>query len=166
MMRPTFPTVEQVSQLPLMMKKQIPSEYLDINGHMNIQYYLALYDEAGWVYFVELGMNEAYFTEQRNGIFDLEHHLHYLAEVHVNDTVAIYGRLLTCTAKRIHGMWFIVNETQGKLANTFEFVTTHTDLDARRTSSFPDDIAAKVDAVITEHQALDWDAPICGVMGA
>lgn len=165
-MRPTFPTIEQVQQLPLLMKKQIPAEYLDINGHMNIQHYLGLYDAAGWLYFVQLGMDERYFTEQQNGVFDLEHHLHYLAEIHMDDSVAVYGRLLNRTAKRFHGMWFIVNETQGKLANTFEFVTTHTDLDARRTSPFPDDIAAKIDTVIIEHQALEWDAPICAVMSA
>jgi acyl-CoA thioester hydrolase len=165
-MRPTFPTVEQIQQLPLLMRKQIPSEYLDINGHMNIQHYLGLYDEAGWDYFVELGMDEAYFTQQRNGVFDLEHHLHYLAEVHADDIVAIYGRLLARTNKRIHGMWFMVNETQGMLANTFEFVSTHADLDARSTSAFPEDIAGKVDTMIAEHQELEWKAPICGVMGA
>lgn len=165
-MRPTFPAIEQVRQLPLLLKKQIPASYIDINGHMNIQHYLGLCDEAGWLYFVELGMDEAYFRQQRNGIFDLEHHLHYLAEVHANDSVAVYGRLLARTAKRIHGMWFIVNETQRQLANTFEFVSTHADLDARRTSPFPDGIAANIDAIVIEHQALDWQAPICGVIQA
>lgn len=165
-MRPTFPTVEQVQQLPLMLRKEIPADYLDMNGHMNIQHYLSLHDEAGWDYFVHLGMDEAYFNVKQNGIFDLEHHLHYRAEVHVGDIVAIYGRLLARTTKRLHGIWFMVNETQGQLSNTFEFVTAHADLNARRTSPFPDDIAAKIDKIIAEHQALDWEAPICGVMGA
>lgn len=165
-MRPNFPSVEQVQQLPLMLRKQIPPEYLDINGHMNIQHYLSLHDEAGWVYFANLGMNEAYFKKHRNGIFDLEHHLHYLAEVHVGDTVAVYGRLLARTAKRLHGIWFLLNETQGQLSNTFEFVTAHADLEARRTSPFPDDMAAIIDKIIAKHQALEWDAPLCGVMNA
>ena len=165
-MRPDFPTLEQVQQLPLMLKKEIPAEYLDLNGHMNIQHYLSLHDEAGWYYFVNLGMDEAYFKEQRNGIFDLEHHLHYRAEVHAGDIVAVYGRLLARTAKRLHGIWFIINETQGQLSNSLEFVSAHADLDARRTSAFPDDIAATIDKIIAEHQTLDWEAPLCGVMGA
>ena len=165
-MQPNFPTVEQVQQLPLMLRKQIPVEFLDINGHMNIKHYLSLHDEAGWVYFAQLGMDNAYFKEQRSGIFDLEHHLHYRAEVHVGDTIAIYGRLLARTAKRLHGIWFLFNETQGQLSNTFEFVTSHVDLEARRSSPFPANIASIFDKIIAEHQALDWEAPLCGVMGA
>jgi acyl-CoA thioester hydrolase len=163
-MRPQFPTVEQVTQLPLMMKKVIPPEYEDINGHVNIKHYLGLHDEAGWYFFALIGLDETYFTERRNGLFDLEHHLHYVAELHVGDEVAIYARMLARTAKRMHGIWFIVNETRNQLSNTFEFVTSHADLTARRTSPFPNDVAASIDAVIAEHAKLTWDAPLCGVM--
>lgn len=163
-MRPQFPTIEQVKQLPLFMKKTIPSEYEDINGHVNIQYYLGLHDEAVWPFFAMVGMDETYFTEKRNGMFDLEHHLHYVAELHVGDDVAIYGRILSRTAKRMHGIWFIVNETRKQLSNTFEFVTSHADLNARRTSPFPAELAIRIDEVIAEHAKLEWDAPICGVM--
>ena len=57
-MRVQFPTVEQVKQLPLLMQKTIPPEYEDQNGHVNIQHYLGLYDEAGWLFFVTLGVDE------------------------------------------------------------------------------------------------------------
>lgn len=165
-MRPQFPSVEQVTQLPLLMRQVIPPEYEDSNGHMNIRHYLGLYDEALWPFFATLGMDEAYFTEQRGGVFDLEHHIHYRAEVNIGDTVAVYGRGLARTAKRLHGMCFMVNETHQQLANTFEYVTSHADLDARRTSPWPDFFTQKLDAMLAEHDALDWDAPVCGVMGA
>ena len=165
-MRVQFPTVEQVKQLPLLMQKIIPPEYEDQNGHVNIQHYLGLHDEAGWLFFATLGIDEDYFKVQRKGFFDLEHHLHYTAELHVGDVVAVHGRLLARTSKRMHGMWFIINETRNQLSNTFEFVTSHADLDARRTSPFPDDFAARIDATIAEHARLEWDAPVCGVMSA
>jgi hypothetical protein len=66
----------------------------------------------------------------------------------------------------MHGMWFIVNETRNQLSNTFEFVTSHADLNARRTSPFPEHFAAQIDALIAEHATLKWDAPVCGIMGA
>lgn len=165
-MRPQFPSVEQVTQLPFLMRQTIPPEYEDANGHMNIRHYLGLYDEAGWPFFALLGMDAAYFADQRGGVFDLEHHIHYRAEVNVGDTVAIYGRLLARTAKRLHAMWFMVNEAHDQLANTLEFVTSHADLKARRTSPWPDFFAEKLDAMIAGHDALGWDAPVCGVMGA
>ncbi|MEL6406049.1 MAG: thioesterase family protein [Chloroflexota bacterium] len=164
MPRPTFPTLAQVQALPLMLRKTIPETYQDINGHMNIQYYYAVYDEAGMPFFAHFGITDDYFTVQRKGIFDLEHHVHYLAEVHVGDTVAVHSRLLGRTAKRVHGIWFLVNETRQQLANTFEFVSSHADLEARRTSPFGDELGAKFDTEIARHTQLDWDAPISGIM--
>ena len=164
MVRPTFPTVEQVQELPLLLRKDIPPEYEDYNGHMNIQYYYSIYDEAGMPFLEQFGLTSDYFSVERKGIFDLEHHLYYLAEVHVGDTVAVHSRLVARTAKRIHGIWFLVNETRGQLSNTFEFVSSHADLKARRTSPFGEDFATKLDAEIAKHQQLAWDAPICGIM--
>lgn len=162
----TFPTVEQVMQLPRLYQTVIPSEYEDQNGHMNVQHYLSIFDRAGMPFMVLLGIDEAYFTEQRQGFFDLEHHLHYRAEVHVGDTVAIYSRLLTRTTKRFHGIWFMVNETRQQLASTFEFVTSHADLEARRTSPLSNGLVAQLDKMIAEQCHLDWEAPVCGVMSA
>jgi acyl-CoA thioester hydrolase len=165
-MRPSFPSVEDVRLLPCFMSQEIPPEFEDINGHVNIQHYLGLYDKAGWPFFALLGMDERYFTEERKGIFDLEHHLFYLAEMHIGDRVAIHGRLLARSAKRLHGIWFIVNESQNQLANSFEFVSSHADLESRRTSPFPDELAGRLDAMISEHQKISWPAPVCGIMGA
>jgi acyl-CoA thioester hydrolase len=63
-------------------------------------------------------------------------------------------------------MMFMVNETRGTLASTFECVNSFADLTARRTTPFPPEIGAKIDVLLTQHQALDWDAPVCGVVGA
>ncbi len=161
-----MPSVAQVKALPLLLKKVIPASYEDMNGHMNIQHYLGLYDEAGLPFFESFGITADYFAVERQGIFDLEHHLRYLAEVHVGDYVAIHSRLLARTPKRLHGMWFIVNETRQELSNTFEFISSHADLKARRTSPFSDDLAQKFDVQIANYTNLEWEAPICGVMHA
>jgi acyl-CoA thioester hydrolase len=63
-------------------------------------------------------------------------------------------------------MMFMVNQTRGTLASTFECVNSFADLTERRTEPFPTEIAAKIDAMLAQHQALDWVAPACGVMGA
>lgn len=154
MARVELPTLEQVRQLTRLMTKVIPPEFEDINGHVNIQHYLGMYDEAGWMFFQTIGIGESYFKEERKGIFDLEHHLHYVSELHVGDTVSVHGRLLARSAKRLHGVWFIVNDTREQLANTFEFVSTHSDLNLRRTAPFPDDLASSLDALIERDSSL------------
>ena len=59
----------------------IPPAYLDRNGHMNMRWYLALYDEAGDAMYPMLGLTADYFAASGMGGFDLEHHLWYPAEV-------------------------------------------------------------------------------------
>jgi acyl-CoA thioester hydrolase len=58
----------------------------------------------------------------------------------------------------------MVNETRGVLSSTFECVNAHADLTIRRTAPYPAHIAAQIDALIGEHNRLDWQAPTCGAM--
>lgn len=165
-MKPNPVTVEQVMQLPLLMRAEIPDSYKDENNHMNVRWYMALFDQAGYPFVGMFGIDEAFHAQHGTGGFDLEHHLHYLNEVHIGDTVAVYGRVLNRTAKRIHYMMFMVNEFRGKLAATFECVNSFADLTQRRTAPYPPDIAAGIDRLLNAHRALTWDAPICGIMSA
>ena len=162
----SVPSPEQVRALPCYLTTTVPEAFLDQNGHMNIQHYLGLYDQAGFPFMRQLGVDESYFSERKLGFFDLEHHLFYLAECHAGDEVAVHGRMIARTAKRMHGVWFLVNNTRGELSNIFEFVTSHADLNARKTSPWPDDVVDKIDAMLAECAGLDWPAPTCGVMSA
>lgn len=159
-----MPTVEQVLELPPLLEKRIPPEWLDLNGHVNVRHYLELYDAASWPMLAAIGLDERSFLEQRQGLFDLEHHLWYLDELHVGETVTVHWRFVARTVKRFHGVMFIVNRTRGRLASVFEYVSTGADLDARRTAPLPADFAARLDHYIAEHGRLGWAAPTCGVM--
>ena len=105
-------------------------------------------------------------AQRGTGGYDLEHHLHYLSEVMVGDTIAVYTRLLDRSAKRIHYMMFMVNETRGALAAIFECVNSFADLTLRRTAPYPDEISRQIDTLLAQHARLGWAAPECGVMHA
>jgi len=160
----TMPTVQQVLELPPLMEQTIPPEWLDLNGHVNVRHYLALYDAASWPMLAAMGLDERTFLEHRQGIFDLEHHLWYLDELHVGDTVTVHWRFVARTVKRFHGVMFIVNRTRQRLASVFEYVSTGADLDARRTAPLPAAFAAEIDRHLARDAQLDWPPPGCGVM--
>ena len=165
-MKPPAIPVEKITALPNIYQTTIPPEYRDENGHMNVRWYMAIFDEAGYPFVAMLGITPEYHQQHGTGGFDLEHHLHYLNEVHVGEIVSMYLRVLGRSAKRIHYMMFMVNQTRHTLASTFECVNSFADLTVRRTAPYPPEIAAKIDALLAQHQALDWDAPACGVIGA
>lgn len=166
MPRPPTITPEQLESLPIVYRAVIPPEYRDHMDHMNVRWYMVLYDEAGDEMYKLYGQTMEYYREYGTGGFDLEHHIRYLAEVRIGDTVSIRARLLARTAKRLHYMMFMVNETRGVVASTFECVNSHADLKQRRTAPYPDFIAAQIDTLIAQHSQLDWDAPVIGGMGA
>ena len=147
-MRPSAISLDQLAPLPMVYRAMIPPAYEDRNGHMNVRWYLALYDEAGDAMYPMLGLTADYFAASGMGGFDLEHHLWYAAEVHVGDNVVITARILARNSKLMHYMMFMVNETRGVLSSIFECVHAHADLTARRTAPFPAQVAAKIDAFI------------------
>jgi acyl-CoA thioester hydrolase len=159
-------SVEQVTQCWLTYRITASEEYRDHNGHMNVRWYMAVFDDAGYPMADEVGLTLDYHKTHGTGGFDHEHHIHYLREVHVGDTVAVYVRFVARSAKRIHYLMFMVNETRGTLASVFECVNSFADLSVRRTAPFPPEIAARMDEKLAQHTALSWDAPVCGVMSA
>ena len=163
-MTPVMPSVAQVNELPVLMERVVPPEWQDLNGHVNVRHYLELYDAASWPKLEELGLDERSFLERRQGIFDLEHHVWYLDELHVGEVVSVHWRFLRRTPKRFHGVMFIVNRTRGRLASVFEYLSTGADLDARRSAALPEGFAAQLDRLIAEDSRIAWPAPVCGVM--
>ena len=164
MMRPVMPSLDELRQMTPCHETVIPRDWEDWNGHVNVQYYMRLYDDAGWPWFEEAGITLDFIKSGQGSIFDMVHHINYLAEINVGERVAVYGRLGGRSEKRIHTVWFIVNETQGILANACEFLTSFVDLSTRKSAPWPDDVAAKFDAMLERDRRLNWAPPLCGAI--
>ena len=161
-MRVHVPSMQDLDALPALLERTVPAEWEDLNGHVNVRHYLTLYDQAGWPMMTWLGIDERHFREQRRGFFDLEHHIWYLAEMHVGDTVTAHARFIARSEKRFHGAMFIANRTRRNVASAFEYVSTAADLATRRSARLPDEVAARLDQLIATHSRLPWPAPRCG----
>jgi acyl-CoA thioester hydrolase len=157
-------SIQQLEALPLFYRTTIPESYLDAMGHMNVRWYMAVFDEAAWKFFASVGMDQTYYENHHGGGFALKQFVRYLAEVRAGETVAVRTRVLGRSAKRIHFMHFMISETAQRLAATLEVLGSHADLRAQRTSPYPPQIAARIDALLAEHRQLDWEAPVCGVI--
>jgi acyl-CoA thioester hydrolase len=163
--RPQFPTPAQVRELPLQLEYVIPSEWEDRNGHVNVQFYLALFELGGWNVLEEIGVDEAWFRRNAYSFFDLEHHLHYLAEIGIGDRVTTYNRVVGMSDKRFHGLYLIVNETRERLAGVLEYISCGVDMNTRRTAVMPEELSRGLDELYRRHRALSWEPPLCGTMG-
>ena len=157
-------SLAKLEALPLYHRETIPEDYLDLLGHMNIRWYMALFDKAAWNFFGSHGMDHDYVLKEKSGQFALKNFIQYFAEVRAGQTIAVRIRLLERSDKRIHLMHFMINETTEQLATTLEVLSTHADLTLRRAAPIPIEIAKKFDATLAENEHLDWNAPVCGVI--
>jgi acyl-CoA thioester hydrolase len=161
-----FPDLDRVRELPVQLDFVIPPEWEDRNGHVNVQFYVALFELGGWIVLDEAGFDEAWLRRHEFSFFDLEHHLHYLAEIGVGDRVTTYNRVVGKSDKRFHGLYLIVNETRGRLAGMLEYISNGVDMRQRRTATIPLELSEALDRLYAKHQTLSWPAPLCGIMGA
>lgn len=160
-----YPSIDEVRELPPLYTRSVPPDWEDLNGHVNVQFYLQLYEEAGWPLLKAWGL-EGLAKESSFSIFDLEQHLSYLAEMHVGDEVSMHNRVVTRSDKRFHGLFFVVNDSRSQLACVIEYVSTGADLKLRRTVPLLPHLKAHLDEAIDRSNALTWPAPLCGIMSA
>lgn len=155
-----------LSSLPITYRAVIPDAFRDENDHMNVMWYVHLFDQAAGGFFQLFGFDRAYFEANQASTFALEQHVRYLREVRIGQAVTVRARAVSRSAKRFHFMQFLVIDEGGVLAATEEAVGTHMDMRVRRTSPMPSDIAATYDRILAEHARLPWPAPVCGAMRA
>lgn len=158
------PTIAQVRELPSLLTLTVPKDWEDLNGHVNVQHYLGVYNQTGPALFELMGIDENRFVVERIGFFELEHHTWFLNEIMAGDLITAYMRFIAKSAKRFHGVMFIANNTRGVVASALEFLTTGADLRTRRTSALTDDVAARIGDLITAHNRLAWPAPQSGAI--
>lgn len=163
---PIVPTLDQLRQLPMCHRETIPYDYIDAYGHMNVRFYFALWEKAAHGFMTYLGADVHKMLEQHHGNWVLRQVVDYLAEVREGDTVAVYGRIVNRTPKRLHNKYWLANETRNNVAASSEVLVTCADLKARRTAPFPEPMSSAMDARLAEQRALGWEAPVSGAIQA
>jgi len=164
-LKPPLIPLDKIEALePVCLRATVPESYRDSNGHMNVRWYIALFDDAGDTLHDWMGLTPAYHAAHGSGTFDLEYHVNFITEVLPGEDIAVYIRLVGYSQKRLHYVMFLVNTTRGKLAATLECINAFADLRVRRTAPWPPDVAAKLVAAVAADGQLDWVPPLSGAM--
>ena len=128
-------------------------EWIDHNGHMNMGYYLVVFDFATDEFFRWVGLGEAHRKERKVTTFCLEAHVTYHREVRSSDPLRFTTHLLGHDAKRIHYIHAMYHATEGYLASTNELMSLHVDLATRRGAPMALEITVRLAAILAAHDA-------------
>jgi acyl-CoA thioester hydrolase len=123
-------------------------EWIDANGHMNLAYYVVLFDQATDAIYDALGVGQAYRDATGNSTFTAEAHTLYEREVRVGERVRITSHLLGADAKRLHYFHEMFHAEQGHRIATQELMALHIDLRVRRTTAFAPALLERIQAVV------------------
>jgi acyl-CoA thioester hydrolase len=129
-------------------------EWIDHNGHMNVGYYLVVFDFATDDFMAWIGLDGAHRRERDVTTFCLEAHVTYHREVRGGDPLRFTTILLGHDAKRLHYIHAMYHATEGFLASTNELMSLHVSRATRRAAPMADTVLARLTAVQAAHDAL------------
>src|SRR5437867_9765669 len=135
-------------------RDRVRPEWIDGNGHMNVGYYLVVFDYATDEFLAWVGLDGRHRQEHRVTTFCLEAHVTYHREVRSGDPLRFTTLLLGHDAKRIHYIHAMYHAREGYLASTNELMSLHVDLATRRGAPMAPEIAARLAAIQAAHDAL------------
>ncbi|MFL2534293.1 MAG: thioesterase family protein [Alphaproteobacteria bacterium] len=132
--------------------EKIISDWTDYNGHMNLAFYIHLFDQ-GWDVLLdkfEMG-GESAKTEKRS-TFAVESHTKYIQEVNEGDEVDINLLFLDRDVKRMVYQLEIFNKNGNYRAATTEVCSLYVNLDTRRVTEIEPHKQKLMDLFINENK--------------
>jgi acyl-CoA thioester hydrolase len=144
---PAFPA-------PVTTRLDILPAWTDLNGHMNVAYYVLAFDRATDAFYDVLGIGWSYLERERKSLFTLAMNVDYLREAFAGSSVRIESRLLDHDPKRIHYFHAMVDARDGWLAATNELVAMHVDMATRRGAPFSRETQERLAAMQASHATL------------
>jgi len=132
----------------------VRADWIDHNDHMNMGYYLVVFDFATDAWFQYLGLGPDYREATNTATFSLEGHITYRREVVKDDHLRFTTQLLDFDAKRVHYFHRMYHAGEGFLAATNELMSIHISRETRRAAPMAPWVLEKLAAVKTVHDEL------------
>jgi acyl-CoA thioester hydrolase len=131
--------------------KVIP-EWTDYNGHMNLAFYIHLFDSAWEVMLEKFNIGEKSAKFEKRTTFAVESHTTYDMEVKVGDEVDLNLLFLDIDKKRLVYKLEMMHKEKKYLASTTEVCSLYVDLNTRKVSEFEDEKKEIIESFIEKNK--------------
>ena len=158
------PSYDQISALPVYNRQGIPAAFEDFNGHLNVRHYLGIASEGLDESLVEVGIPQNWPHTAGQAVFSAEHHLTYFSELRTGDQISVRVRLIGRSRRAAHVVVYLLDDTHSRVSYVMEEILLHMDMETRKTSDWPDDVADKIDERLAEEKKLNWTPALSGSM--
>ena len=146
-------------------REVVRREWIDYNGHLNMGYYVVVFDFATDAWLAHIGLDPPRKASQGVMTFTLESHVTYRREVQENDELRFTTQLLDFDSKRLHYFHQMYRLRDDVLAATNELVSLHVAQETRRSAPMAPEILERLTEIQRSHRALPIPPQVGRVMG-
>ena len=138
--------------------EKIIKEWTDYNKHMNVAYYIHVFDIAADVMLDNFKMGGESAKKDKKSTFVVEMHTNYNQEVKLGEEVETHLTYIDHDKKRIQYKLSMFHKEKKYLAATNEVLSLYVDLDKRKVTEFGNDrIALMEDCKKKNSSKFDTD---------
>ena len=124
----------------LLSTQKIIKEWTDYNNHMNVAYYVLIFDLYGAeVLMTKFKMGEHSAKTTKKSTMVVESHITYNQEVNEEDEVNVNLIYFDHDKKRLQYKFEMIHKEKKFLASTMEFLSLYVDLNDRKVIQFEDE---------------------------
>ena len=142
----------------------IKKEWTDYNDHLNMAYYVLIFDKAWEVVLEKFKMGETSAKSTKMSTMVVETHTTYNNEVKEGDEVEVNLTFFDHDKKRLHFKMEMIEKSSKKLSATLEMLSLYIDLNKRKVAEFEDEKVKLMDDFINLNKSnfKDNDLVITG----
>ena len=134
--------------------KKIIKDWTDYNGHMNVAYFVLIFDLFG----AEILMNRFHMGEEsaktsKKSTMVVESHITYNQEVKEGDEVDVNLLFFDHDKKRLQYKLEMIHKEKKFLVSTIETLSLYVDLNQRKVAEFEDEKVKMMDQYIQENSS-------------
>ena len=133
--------------------ENIKSEWTDYNDHLNMAYYVLIFDKTWEVILEKFKMGEHSAKNTKMSTMVVETHTTYNNEVRQGDEVEIVLTFFDHDKKRLHFRLEMLEKNTKKLSATMEWVSLYVNLKERKVAEFENEKVKIMDEFIKKNQS-------------
>ena len=134
--------------------KKIIKDWTDYNGHMNVAYYVLIFDQYGSeVLLTRFDMGEHSAKTTKKSTMVVESHITYNQEVKEGEDVDVNLIFFDHDKKRLQYKLEMVHKEKKYVASTIEVLSLYVDLNQRKVAEFEDEKIKIMDEYIKENSS-------------
>ena len=137
----------------ILANKKIIKDWIDYNGHMNLSYYILVFDMGAEVILSKFEMGEHSAKNTKKSTMVVETHTNYLKEVKENEEVIISLSYFDHDKKRLHYKLEMHEKSTNNLSATTEVLALYMNLNERKVSEFENEKIKIMDDFINLNKA-------------